>query len=57
VFGTRITIGSLTIACALGYLDFRFASYDWRLSHPALTKWFAIASQRPSLQETAPAES
>lgn len=57
VFGNRITVGSLTIACALGYLDFRFASYDWRSSHPALTKWFAIASQRPSLQETAPAES
>lgn len=57
VFGTRITIGSLTIACALGYLDFRFASYDWRSSRPALTDWFAITSQRPSLQGTLPVDS
>ncbi|WP_398479377.1 glutathione S-transferase [Tardiphaga sp.] len=56
VFGTRITIGSITIACALGYLDFRFASYDWRSSRPALAKWFAITSQRPSLQQTVPAD-
>jgi glutathione S-transferase len=56
VFGTRITIGSITIACALGYLDFRFASYDWRSSRPALAKWFALTSQRPSLQQTVPAD-
>jgi len=56
VFGTRITIGSITIACALGYLDFRFASYDWRSSRPVLAKWFAITSQRPSLQQTVPAD-
>lgn len=57
VFGRRITIGSLTIACALGYLDFRFASYDWRSSRPTLTDWYAITSQRPSLQQTVPADS
>jgi glutathione S-transferase len=56
VFGARISIGSLTIACALGYLDFRFASFDWRSSRPALTEWFAMMSQRQSLQETIPAD-
>jgi glutathione S-transferase len=56
VFGARISIGSLTIACALGYLDFRFASFDWRTSRPALSDWFAVMSQRPSLQETLPAD-
>lgn len=56
VFGARITIGSLTIACALGYLDFRFASYDWRTSRSALADWFAITSQRPSLRGTFPTE-
>lgn len=55
-FGARITIGSLTIACALGYLDFRFASYDWRSSRSALTEWFETISQRSSLQETVPAD-
>ena len=56
VIGSRISIGSLTIACALGYLDFRFASYHWRSSRPALTQWFAAISRRPSLQETFPAD-
>lgn len=56
VFGARITIGSITTACALGYLDFRFASLDWRSSRPALTEWFATMSQRPSLQQTIPAD-
>jgi glutathione S-transferase len=56
VFGSRITIGSLTIACALGYLDFRFALYDWRSSRPALTEWFAVMLRRPCLQQTVPVE-
>src|SRR5437660_3180531 len=28
------TIGSIATGCALGYLDFRFASHDWRAKHP-----------------------
>jgi glutathione S-transferase len=56
VFGVRVSIGSLTIACALGYLDFRYASYDWRTSRPALASWFAEISQRPSLRDSCPAE-
>ncbi len=55
-FGSGITIGSLTIACALGYLDFRFADVDWRGTRPALATWFATISQRPSLSATVPAE-
>src|SRR5690606_28111667 len=27
----RFDIGSITLACALSYLDFRFADLDWRL--------------------------
>lgn len=56
VFGARISIGSLTIACALGYLDFRFASFDWLSARPTLTEWFAMMSQRQSLQQTVPAD-
>lgn len=56
VFGSRISIGSLTIACALGYLDFRYASFDWRKSRPALASWFADISERPSLRDSYPTE-
>ncbi len=33
-----ITAGSLTLACALGYLDMRFGG-DWRAAHPNLVAW------------------
>src|ERR1700722_5677603 len=32
----HVDIGSITVACALGYLDFRFASDAWRSGHPKL---------------------
>ncbi len=47
-----IDIGTLTIACALGYLDFRYGDNDWRAGRPALAKWYAGFSKRPSLQAT-----
>ena len=47
-------IGQIAVACALGYLDFRFADEDWRLSQPALTKWYAEVVQRESIQATFP---
>lgn len=51
----ELTIGSLTAACALGYLDFRLPEMKWRESAPGLTQWFAKASARPSFKATAPA--
>lgn len=56
VFGNRVSIGSLTIACALGYLDFRFAAYGWRTSRPALAAWYEQFAKRRSIQETFPHE-
>ena len=53
-WGERLDIGTLTIACALGYLDFRFADLDWRSEHPQLSAWFAGFSQRPSIVSTVP---
>lgn len=41
--------------CVLGYLDFRFPDWDWRLAHPQLDAWYRSASVRPSVLETAPA--
>ncbi|WP_188052015.1 glutathione S-transferase N-terminal domain-containing protein [Azospirillum sp. Sh1] len=48
------TIGTLAVLVALGYLDFRFGDEDWREGRPALTAWFAKASNRDSLRRTAP---
>ncbi len=38
--GSAPDIGAITIACTLGYLDFRFAG-EWRKHYPGLVDWFA----------------
>ena len=48
------TIGTITVGCALGYLDFRFASTDWRSKRPKLAKWYAVFAKLPSMKATAP---
>ena len=50
----KLTIGTLSVACALGYLDLRFADMGWRDKYPKLGKWFAAVSKLPSLKATAP---
>jgi|SRR6185437_17165399 len=47
-------IGTISIACALGYLDLRFASEAWRQTRPRLAAWAAAIGKRPSLASTAP---
>jgi glutathione S-transferase len=47
-------IGAITIACAAGYLDFRFPSEGWRTTRPRLAAWYAEVSKRASVQETVP---
>ena len=51
-----LTIGLVTIGCALGYLDFRFADLQWRQMAPGLARWYADFAERPSMRQTAPAE-
>lgn len=46
--------GHIAAACALGYLDLRFAAREWRKGRPALAGWFEKISARPSLAATAP---
>ncbi len=53
--GDLNTIGEITIACALGYLDFRYASEPWRSGHPKLTAWYERVVKLPPLAETMPA--
>jgi glutathione S-transferase len=52
--GNRANIGTIGIACALGYLDFRFPDLGWRTKAPKLAAWHAKFSQRPSIKTTVP---
>lgn len=47
-------IGHVAIACALGYIDFRFGDLDWRAGRADLAQWFASFSARRSMEETTP---
>lgn len=49
-----LTIGSIAVGCALGYLDFRYADRDWRPGRPKLAAWYETFSQRDSMQATVP---
>lgn len=49
-------IGQVSIACALGYIDYRFDALGWRAMAPRLADWLAGVAQRPSWQLTEPAE-
>jgi glutathione S-transferase len=52
--GLLTTIGEITIGCALGYLDFRYANEPWRPGHPKLDAWYAKVVKLPPLAETMP---
>jgi len=52
--GHVLDIGTLTIAVALGYLDFRYAEEPWRASHPRLAAWYEPIAALPALARTAP---
>ncbi len=50
-----LDIGDVALACALGYLDLRFAG-AWRVEHPELVAWLdAFAARVPAFEETRPA--
>jgi glutathione S-transferase len=49
-------IGHIALACALGYLDFRFDDLGWRNGHPRAAAWFAKMAERPSVKATTPAQ-
>ena len=50
----HVDIGSITVACALGYLDFRFAAQPWRPAHPKLAAWFEGFAENPGIARTLP---
>jgi glutathione S-transferase len=49
-----IGVGEISVACALGYLDFRFTG-AWRADHRQLAAWFdEFATRCPDFAATAP---
>jgi glutathione S-transferase len=51
-FGERIDIGTISIGCAVSYLDFRYDHVDWRGKRPSLAAWYARVRERPSFKAT-----
>ncbi|MBT5001349.1 MAG: glutathione S-transferase [Tateyamaria sp.] len=49
-----ICMGHISVACALGYLDFRHKSRFWRKDREQLASWYSKFSQRRSMQVTEP---
>ena len=53
-FGARFCIGEIAAACAVGWLLFRLAKYDWLATRPHLRNWYASVEDRASLRATQP---
>ncbi|MDJ0614710.1 MAG: glutathione S-transferase family protein, partial [Rhizobiaceae bacterium] len=49
-----IHVGSISVACALAYMDFRHGDRNWREGRPVLTQMLDTFSQRISMSETRP---
>ena len=52
--GTHFSLADITVACALGYLDFRFPELDWRARHVNLARFYLKAMTRSGFSETVP---
>ena len=53
---SAFSVGHIAIGVALAYLDFRFASLNWRDGHPKLTAWHETFNARPSVQANMPVD-
>lgn len=54
-WASRFDIGTIAIACALGYLDFRYPELQWQAHQTGLGSWYQQFSKRPSMTSTVPA--
>lgn len=50
----RVDAGTIAVGCTLGYLDFRFASLEWRDKCPDTAVWFEQFGKRESMAATRP---
>lgn len=53
--GDAVDLGTISLACALAYLDFRAPQIDWRAGRADATIWFEGFAARPSMLATEPA--
>jgi glutathione S-transferase len=51
-FSKDPTIGEISVACALGYIEFRMPDLDWKSSRPKLAEWYARMCEYPSMKAT-----
>ena len=52
--GQAYSLADIAVGCALGYLDFRFGSIDWRGKYPGLGRHYEKLAARPSFVDTQP---
>lgn len=50
----NINLGTISIACALEYLDFRFDSLNWRYTYPQLARYIEPILRLPEFISTSP---
>ncbi|OED41122.1 glutathione S-transferase [Chromatiales bacterium (ex Bugula neritina AB1)] len=55
-FADTTDIGTLSVAIALDYIDFRYADEAWREACPSLAAWHSEFGNRDSLRNTMPAD-
>lgn len=51
-FVDQVALDTITLACGLSYLNFRFPDDDWRAGRPGLTAWHTKFEQRPCMEQT-----
>ena len=52
--GSGFGLADVAAGCALGYLDFRYPTFEWRATAPNLDRLFARISARASFARTLP---
>ena len=52
--GNALTLADIACGVALGYLDFRHGTFDWRVLHANLAKLVAKLAERASFADTVP---
>ncbi len=52
--GLSLTLGDISLACALLWMEFRLPEVSWRAAHPNLKKWLANLEAMPSFVDTKP---
>lgn len=51
---SSLTIGHISLGCALGWLDFRLPDLPWRAERPKLAAWDGVFGSSPTMQATRP---